>query len=293
MAIRAKLAKWPADILYLDSISVPSAIAIATVAAPAKIVVRLSYLEGMPHPGLLARAVFKSSRISLILCDIAPERARDTLTARWLADKIVVLPAAHSADWYETDVDLQLFGIPVGAFTVASVSDQPGDVGLRWLIACAHWVPMDLPIHFLLVAPEHGHERLRRLIRKMPFTQRFHLCDQLEAAPGLLASSSVAVISEWSSELQRRSCMHCLAAGVPVLAADNTQVRQVVQPEVNGELLVADDPEPLAQSIFDLYENKERRAMLSAGAKRSARQWPSMHQQLLQMHAKFEQLLGG
>ena len=31
--------------------------------------------------------------------------------------------------------------------------------------------------------------------------------------------------------------------------------------------------------------------MLSAGARRSARQWPSMHQQLLQMRSAFEQIL--
>lgn len=85
--------------------------------------------------------------------------------------------------------------------------------------------------------------------------------------------------------------MQCLAVGVPVLGADAAGIRDVIQPEVNGELLPADDPEPLAHSIFELYEDKERRAMLSAGARRSARQWPSMHQQLLQMRSAFERVL--
>ena len=85
--------------------------------------------------------------------------------------------------------------------------------------------------------------------------------------------------------------MQCLAAGVPVLGADTGIIRQMIQPEVNGELLSVDAPEPLTQSIFELYENRDRRAMLSAGARRSARQWPSMHQQLLQMRSAFEQIL--
>ncbi len=195
----------------------------------------------------------------------------------------MVLPSGHSTDWYETDVDLQAVGIPSGAFTVAGVSDALGDERLRRLIASAQWVPMDLPIHFLLIAPESGHERLRRLIRKMPFTQRFHLCNRLEEAPGLLASSSVAVITNWQFELERRSCMQCLAAGAPILGADTGFIRQVVQTEVNGELL--------ADSIFQLYENRDRRAMLSARARRSARQWPSMHQHLLQLRSAFEQVL--
>jgi hypothetical protein len=65
----------------------------------------------------------------------------------------------------------------------------------------------------------------------------------------------------------------------------------VVQTEVNGELLSVNDPELLADSIFQLYENRDRRAMLSAGARRSARQWPSMHQHLLQLRSAFEQVL--
>jgi len=264
---------------------------LATMAARSKVVVRLSYLECDPHPSVFARTLYRSSRVALLSCDSAPERANDLLTARWLREKTTVLPSGHSTDWYETDVDLQAFGIPSGAFTVACVSDRLGDEGLRWLIACAHWVPMDLPIHFLLIAPESGHERLRRLIRKMPFTQRFHLCNRLEEAPGLLASSSVAVITDWRSELERRSCMQSLAGGVPVLGADIGVIRQVVQPEVNGELLSVDDPEPLAHSIFELFENRDRHAMLSAGARRSARQWPSMHQYLLQMRSAFEQVL--
>ncbi len=291
MAVRAKLVSWPADILYLDSVSSPYAIVLATVAAPAKVVVRFSYLERYSGPSLLARALYRSSRIKLILCDIAPERAHDQLTARWLGDKITVLPSGYSTDWYKTDIDLQAFGIPGGAFTVAIVSDQRDDAGLEWLVACAHWIPMDLPIHFLLIAPESSHEPVRRLIRKMPFTQRFHLCTNIEEAPGLLASSSVAVITAWGSELQRRACMQCLAVGVPVLGVDATGIRDVIQPEVNGELLAADDPEPLAHSIYELYEDKGRRAMLSAGARRSARQWPSMHQQLLQMRSAFERVL--
>ncbi len=173
----------------------------------------------------------------------------------------MVLPSGHSTDWYETDVDLQAVGIPSGAFTVAGVSDALGD------------------------------ERLHRLIRKMPFTQRFHLCNRLEEAPGLFASSSVAVITNWRSELERRSCMQCLAAGAPILGADTGFIRQVVQTEVNGELLSVNDPELLADSIFQLYENRDRRAMLSAGARRSARQWSSMHQHLLQLRSAFEQVL--
>ena len=54
MAVREKLARSPANILYLDSISVAGAIVIGTLAADVMVVVRLSYLESAARPSILA-----------------------------------------------------------------------------------------------------------------------------------------------------------------------------------------------------------------------------------------------
>lgn len=263
---------------------------LATALEPVETVVRLSYIESMPHPGIVARALFRSSRVSAISSDVSPERVGDALTSRWLADKLTLLPPAHSTDWYPQDVDLQRFGIPEGAFSVAAVSDRFGDDGLRWLISSARSLPMDLPIHFLLIAPASRHESLRRVIRKMPFTQRFHLIDESEEAPGILASAKIAAITDWRSEVQRRSCMQCFSLGVPVVAVDAPDIRQIVQAEVNGALFSDDDPEALAHCIFDLYEHRERHALLAAGAKRTPRNWTTARQQVIDLYAELEQL---
>ena len=152
---------------------------------------------------------------------------------------------------------------------------------------------MDLPIHFLLVAPESAHERLRRLIRKIPFTQRFHLSDAVEEAPAVMACCSVFVVTAWDVEIQRRSCMHCLSSGVPVLAENTPPLEHVVRPEVNGELLPPGDTQALAHTLFELYENPERRALLGDGARRLAGELPSMERFAASTAAVFERILSG
>lgn len=264
---------------------------LATAAFPAKIIVSFSFLEYAKRPSVLARLLYRSARVATLLCDAAPESVGDALTAKWLGRKVSILPHGFSAEWYETDVDLQLFGVPESAFTIASVAERRAKANLEWLIESAHWIPMDLPVHFLLVAPAAAHERLRRSIRKMPFTQRFHLCDRVDEAPGLLASANVTVLSDWSSEVQRRACLQSLAAGVPVFAPDKRAIRRIVRPGVNGGLIPEKDPELLAHELYELYEDHGRRGLLSAGAKRSMRHWPSMPQYLLQLRALLEKSL--
>jgi glycosyltransferase involved in cell wall biosynthesis len=277
------------SVLYVDSVRNPCATLIATIGTGVKVVVRQSYLECAPFPGPLARRLFGGERVAALVCDISPDTAGDATTARQLSHKISLLPDGLNTDWYEKGADLREFGVPGAAFTIACASDATGDASLRCLIEAAHWIPMDLPIHFLIVTPSSEHERLRRVIRKMPFTQRFHLCDRLDRAPGLIGSSSVAVLTDWESELQRRACMQSLALGVPVFGVGT--IARVIRPQINGELFARNNPESLARSLFDLYENPERRQMLGDGAKRSARERPSMTEHLMKLRAFLESAL--
>jgi len=65
-------------------------------------------------------------------------------------------------------------------------------------------------------------------------------------------------------------------------------IRSVVRSEVNGEIFGNDDPEALGRSIYALFEDNKRRDTLSAGARRSARQWPSVHRQSLDLRNALE-----
>ena len=289
---RRKLRQESFDILYAEGLSCPASIPLAAYGSPTRVAVRLCYLESQRRLSMSGRLSCRAPKVDRILSDVDPEAYGDSLTARWLEDKTVTLPLAHDPRWYPASLEFASFGVPAGAFSVAAVTDGPNQ-GMERLIDCARELPMDLPIHFLLVAPESAHERLRRLIRKIPFTQRFHLSDAVEAAPAIMACCSVFVVTAWEVEVQRRSCMHCLSSGVPVLAESVSPLDLVVRPGASGELLPPGDTQALAHTLFELYENPERRALLGAGAQRLAGELPSMDVLVASTAAVFERILSG
>lgn len=274
--IRGRLREGPADILYLDGVTRSLLVGLAGRRLGARVVVRLRYLDGHRRPSMLRRLIYRAGNVAKVIADIDPARVGDPRTARWLGERLCILPSGHDTGWYAPGHDLAALGIPEHALAVAAMTARPDPGGLRWLVESARSLPMDVPIHFLLVAPRSSHERLRLSIRRIPFTQRFHLSDAVEQGPGLLASCSLAVLTDWGEELQRRACRQCLALGVPVLAGDVAPVEQVIRTQINGELLPPGDPVALAHSIFELYEEKDRRLELGARAERLARQAPSM-----------------
>jgi len=287
---RERLRIGPVDILYVEGLGSPASIVLAACGLPARVVVRLCYLESNRRLPMPNRLVCRSPKVARVISDVDPAAAGDPLAARWLAHKTQILPSAHDPDWYPSTLDLTTFGIPAGAFSVVAASDGPGQ-DMEWVIGAARELPMDLPIHFLLLAPESTHERLRRLIRKSPFTQRFHLSDAIDTAPGVSSSCSVFVVTDWDVEIQRRASMQCLACGVPVVAPNVAPLDQIVRSGVSGELLPGGNTQALAQSLFELYEHPERRALLGAGAKRVAEERPSVEAVVAETAAIFERIL--
>ena len=271
---RDRLKSAPAQILYLEGLRAPARLFLAARGMPTRIVARLLYLESNHRLSAVNRWLCRAGRVARILADIDPGSLGDAVAARQLRHKLTIVPSGHDPDWYPMSYELSAFGIPPGAFSVAAVSDGVEHPGMTRLIECVRDLPMDVPIHFLLLAPEQAHEPLRRLIRKHPFTQRFHLSELRGGAPGLLACCSVIVVTAWEMEIQRRACMQGLVAGVPIVAETSAPLEQLIRPGENGELLPRGDTQALAHSLFELYESPERRARLRSGAFRLAERVP-------------------
>ena len=287
LTVRRILGEWPTDVLWLIDAPAQLRILAAIMGNRVRVVVSLRYLEGV-RVSFLHRMVYRSARVTRLLVDADPAAMGDAVTARLLDEKINVIKPGHDARWYQSPDDLSEFGIPNGVFTVASVADHSGRTGLEQLTDCARWLPMDLPIHFLLMAPGDAHEQLRRSIRKIPFTQRFHLTDRLSEAPAILAAASAALVTGYATETQRRAAMQAMASGVPLLGVRGRVMSQLIEPEVNGVLLPPGDPEALAQCIFELYENNERRTELGAGAERIFHERFDMARMLQETRAALE-----
>ncbi len=75
-------------------------------------------------------------------------------------------------------------------------------------------------------------------------------------------------------------------AGLPVLAGDTTQIRQVVAETGAGVLVDPTDPKAIAEALRSLFANAERRQQLGIAARQAARKycWENEAPQLLKLY---------
>jgi glycosyltransferase involved in cell wall biosynthesis len=264
--LRHSLALFQPDLVVLRGSAISAALLLGVAGAGARIILFIDLFEGDQLPGLLQRLIAARARLSAIVYDLTVP-AQPQLEG---AVPLTMIPPGHDPDWYSAGPELNQFGIPERAFTVGAVAAGLDDDRLVMLIEAARWLPMDLPIHFLLFAPPEDHEILSRLIRRNPFPQRFHLADDFGTAPGVMAQCNLFVGLRWDSEPVRRTLLHCLHHGVPCLAEDSPLARSVINPGVSGLVVPRRDPGALARALSEFYENPEQRDRLRLGAAREA-----------------------
>jgi hypothetical protein len=232
LAIRAEVQKYQPDLLLLDGVKLPPGALLGLGARVAGFgsphtAIRTSWAHGFveTHPG------------------IGVDLVSPNLTA---------VPPVWDPHWYPPTEDLSQFGIPGGAFTVGSVATHADY--LRWLVEAGHWLPLDLPIHFLVVVPAAERQQLRRQVLGTLLPQRYHVCETVEQAPALLASCNLSVLN-YDEPIQRASTLNGIHYGVPLitLLSGNTEPYVI---QVQGA-------EQLAAQVLEVYEDRDRHAALA------------------------------
>jgi glycosyltransferase involved in cell wall biosynthesis len=81
--------------------------------------------------------------------------------------------------------------------------------------------------------------------------------------------------------------VEAMAAGAPVVATSVGGVPEIVESDVTGVLVDADDPDALAQAIRALHDDPARRARLAAAATQHVRSfdWPVVERQYREVYA--------
>ena len=236
LAIRNELKQTRADVLILDDIK----LAPGTLARLAIKVIVL----GTSNPRLGPAAVST-------LVEAHPGVPREHLPKN-----ATLLPQHWDPHWYPPLDDLVGLGIPNGAFAVGAVATRADS--LLWLVEAGHWLPLDLPIHFLIVVPAGERRRLKRKIRGTMLPQRYHLSERMEQAPSLLASCHLTVMHH-DEPIQRAGTLNGLHYGVPFI----TSMRGTSAPFS----LFAHGAEQLAAEVLALYEDRDQYTALAQASR--------------------------
>ena len=157
-------------------------------------------------------------------------------------------------------LDLAMFGIPAGAWTLVTVGRLTSQKGHEDLIAALIPLMVEFPrIHLLIVGEGPDREDLTGLVESFDMSEHVHLPGWQADIPGILRSCQAFVLpSRW--EGMPNALLEAMAAGLPCIATDVEGVRELLGSEEAGNLVAPGDVKALSLAVKRVYEQTTQTA---------------------------------
>ena len=172
--------------------------------------------------------------------------------------------AYDTAAWkqaYHLPLDKHLIGV------VASLSPQKEqEVFLR---AACRLAKDREDLHFVLVGEGTSRSMLERLVAKLGMEQRVTFTGFVDDVAPVYQSLHVAVLPSSAGEGSPAAIKEAITSGVPVVAIDEPNAREIVDHGVNGILVPPKNDEVMAKMILMLLNDPELYDKLAANARKS------------------------
>lgn len=234
--------------------------------------------------GLTAQTVFRSGGTEFYICDRVFAGSIDhwLSTSRYNAEQVKAryrreVQVIHNG----VDVDQfkplaraavlrQRLGLPGAQRVLISVGRLVGWKGLRVILEALPHLPQD--VHYLVVGDGPDGERLRAQARALGVAARVHFCGRIahHELPQVLAQADLLVQPSLGEESFGITLVEAMACALPVLAARQGGMTEIVLPGVTGELLPLGEVDAWRGAIAQLLAEPERlRALGAAGRARA------------------------
>jgi glycosyltransferase involved in cell wall biosynthesis len=270
-ALRAELVRGRYDILHTFNNKALSNALRACKGLPVKVVAYRGIVGNVSFLDPVSWVRYLNPRIDRIVC--VAEAIRQfflSMKPRFLRmpdKRPVTIHKGHSLDWYTAaPANLEVVGIPAGAFTVTCVANYRPRKGVELLVDALAMLPDDIPAHLLLV----GHmddKRLSKHIAQSPVASRIHRAGFREDAPSLTAASDVFCLPSTKREGLARAIIEAMAYGVAPVVTDCGGSPELVVDGQSGLVVPVRDAGALAEAIERLYRNPDLRQRLGKAAR--------------------------
>ena len=199
------------------------------------------------------------------------DRRRGIEMGLFSPEKATVIRAAIDLERFRAAADgdavRERLGVPVGPPMVTQVGNFKPQKAPLDFVRVAATVHEQLPdAWFVMVGDGPLRENAQNLARELGIADRMVFSGWWDDVPGLLAATSVSVLTSRHEGLPC-SVVESLAAGVPVVATAVDGTVEVVRSGDNGLLAPAGDISGLAQAVGRLLADPSLRARMAAAAR--------------------------
>lgn len=164
--------------------------------------------------------------------------------------------------------ECDLAGLPAEARVIVSVGRLVGWKGLQVIIEALAGLPAD--VHYLIIGEGAEREALQQLAERLGVAARIRFAGRVAHAdlPRWLSLGDVFVQPSIGEEAFGISLVEAMACGLPVLAADNGGMREIVVANSTGQLLPPGEPAAWREALARLLDGGAR-AMGAAARQRA------------------------
>ncbi|MGH1486221.1 MAG: glycosyltransferase family 4 protein [Cellvibrionaceae bacterium] len=169
--------------------------------------------------------------------------------------KALTIYKGHDKSWYQyNEVDLSNFGIPNDAFTVGCIVNDRPRKGLDQLILAAKLLPIDTPIHFVLIGNINKKELLEQ-IRQSPYKEKIHLLGFREDAPEIIKACDVCILPAIKREGLPKGIIEGMIQGVAPIVTNAGGSPELIEDGKSGLIIPPLSPQAIADAIKKLYSD--------------------------------------
>jgi glycosyltransferase involved in cell wall biosynthesis len=216
-------------------------------------------------------AYFKylSPRVDKIFC--ISDATRDLIKRNRIfgKDKPVTINKGHDLEWYDgiEPADLSELNLPSDAFIVTNVCNARPMKGIPYLIKSTYELPVDLPIHYLLVGNNLNTPEHQKLVAASPNKDKFHFLGFRKDVLNVVKASDAFVLSSLYGEATTKAVIEAMSLGICPLITDIPGNRGLVIDKECGLVFPSKDPKAIAEAILEVYRNPEKRKEYAANAR--------------------------
>jgi glycosyltransferase involved in cell wall biosynthesis len=291
-ALRQELRTTHYDIIYANnSKTIPNA-AFAAIGFPAKVVAYRGTTGGLYRHDPTAYLTILHPRVDGVIC--VSDAVRDDIVKRvWKnKDKVVTIYKGHNLEWYDAEpADLAEFGIKDNDFVLICAVNVRPSKGIDVMLEAAHQLAHLGNLHLILAGRGMDSEPYSSLIAANAMRDRIHVAGFRTDAPELIAACDVLVQPSRSGEGLPRAVMESMCYGTPVVITDTGGGKEVVEDNVSGFVIPAENPGAIVDRIHILYNDANLTACMSKNARNRIQNAFSSERTVIKYINYFEHLL--
>ena len=210
-------------------------------------------------------------RVDKIMCNSLGVEEMIQRQILWRRGRTITINKGHQTSWYEGYEPYAIkeeLGLPKDAFLLVNVANNRKMKGIPILLNAMSFLPVDAPIHLLLIGRDMDDAANMRIIEQSPNKDKIHLLGFRKNVLPIVAACDVFVLPSISTESITKSVIEAMSLEVAPIISDISGNKELVVDGKSGLIFPSKDEKALAVAIKRIFNDPKWHKQLAVNAKK-------------------------